>query len=279
MARASRRATRRASRSRRRDGVPARPGECERGAPVARRRPTPAERGAGGRGRRGADPVRTRQQRPETRQAAGRREDPGRVVDGGRQDPADSRHRRRSAVPRPPAPGTTGNQGPGGGLEAADLDEVDESAVNGRGLGIVGVLADAWGVEPVRGRPGTAAAPGRPGRPEDRVGGSPIARPPPAAPPPPPPRPAGRGARAPPRIVGVRAALAALPRGAGQRIGKVIGRGGVGKGLGHDGEAEGIGGVGRSVEQAHTAPTHRRRVRQKSDGDAPPGAERKRGVR
>jgi anti-sigma regulatory factor (Ser/Thr protein kinase) len=33
-------------------------------------------------------------------------------------------------------------------LSAADLEEVDESAVDGRGLGIVGVLADAWGVEP-----------------------------------------------------------------------------------------------------------------------------------
>ncbi|GAA2036886.1 hypothetical protein GCM10009839_42450 [Catenulispora yoronensis] len=33
-------------------------------------------------------------------------------------------------------------------LEAVDLDEVDESAVDGRGLGIVGLLADAWGVEP-----------------------------------------------------------------------------------------------------------------------------------
>jgi anti-sigma regulatory factor (Ser/Thr protein kinase) len=33
-------------------------------------------------------------------------------------------------------------------LVAADLDDVDESAVDGRGLGIVGLLADAWGVEP-----------------------------------------------------------------------------------------------------------------------------------
>jgi hypothetical protein len=38
----------------------------------------------------------------------------------------------------------------GTALIAVALDEVDESAVDGRGLGIVGVLADAWGVEPFR---------------------------------------------------------------------------------------------------------------------------------
>lgn len=56
------------------------------------------------------------------------------VTDGGRQHP----HTVAKAAPGPhPAD-----------LEAVDLDEVDESAVDGRGLGIVGLLADAWGVEP-----------------------------------------------------------------------------------------------------------------------------------
>jgi len=142
------------------------------------------------------------------------------VTDGGR-------------LPRPVAVGTTGHHRQGGGLEAVDLDEVDESAVDGRGLGIVGVLADAWGVEPF------AADPGQPPRPDD-----------PAAPktvwaavrlharhtsPPPPTDHSGRPGR-PRRIAGVRAAITALPRGAGQRIGRVLGRG-VGKGLGAGGEA------------------------------------------
>ncbi|WP_370364688.1 ATP-binding protein [Catenulispora sp. GP43] len=52
------------------------------------------------------------------------------VTDGGRQQPAPD--------PRPQAPD----------LVATDLDDVDESAVDGRGLGIVGLLADSWGVEP-----------------------------------------------------------------------------------------------------------------------------------
>ena len=65
------------------------------------------------------------------------------VTDGGRQQPEPAPH----PEPAPPRPA------PGGGLEAldlvaADLDDVDESAVDGRGLGIVGLLADDWGVEP-----------------------------------------------------------------------------------------------------------------------------------
>jgi anti-sigma regulatory factor (Ser/Thr protein kinase) len=56
------------------------------------------------------------------------------VTDGGRQRPR----------PTPvPTAGPTGLD-----LVAADLDDVDESAVDGRGLGIVGMLADDWGVEP-----------------------------------------------------------------------------------------------------------------------------------
>jgi anti-sigma regulatory factor (Ser/Thr protein kinase) len=55
------------------------------------------------------------------------------VTDGGRQHPDDV-DEIASGPGRP-------------GLEAADLDYVDESAVDGRGLGIVGLLADAWGVE------------------------------------------------------------------------------------------------------------------------------------
>lgn len=56
------------------------------------------------------------------------------VTDGGRQQPGHA---------PPPEPGLEGLD-----LVAADLDDVDESAVDGRGLGIVGLLADAWGVEP-----------------------------------------------------------------------------------------------------------------------------------
>lgn len=56
------------------------------------------------------------------------------VTDGGRQQP--------EFVPAP-SPGLEDLD-----LVAADLGEVDESAVDGRGLGIVGLLADAWGVEP-----------------------------------------------------------------------------------------------------------------------------------
>ena len=56
------------------------------------------------------------------------------VTDGGRQQPAQA---------PPPEPGLEGLD-----LVATDLDDVDESAVDGRGLGIVGLLADAWGVEP-----------------------------------------------------------------------------------------------------------------------------------
>jgi hypothetical protein len=56
------------------------------------------------------------------------------VTDGGRQQP-------HPAPPPEPEP-------EGLDLVAADLDDVDESAVDGRGLGIVGLLADAWGVEP-----------------------------------------------------------------------------------------------------------------------------------
>jgi anti-sigma regulatory factor (Ser/Thr protein kinase) len=141
------------------------------------------------------------------------------VTDGGRR-------------PRPVAVGTNGQARQGGGLEAVDLDEVDESAVDGRGLGIVGVLADAWGVEPF------AADPGQPPRPDDPAAPKTVwaavrlhAR---TVPPPPPDRPDRPGR--PRRIAGVRAVLTALPRGAGQRIGKVLGRG-VGKGLGAGGEA------------------------------------------
>jgi len=55
------------------------------------------------------------------------------VTDGGRQQSCD---------PTPTA------DGEGMDLAATDLEEVDESAVDGRGLGIVGLLADSWGVEP-----------------------------------------------------------------------------------------------------------------------------------
>ena len=56
------------------------------------------------------------------------------VTDGGRQH----------ATPTPPpAPDPESLD-----LVATDLDDVDESAVDGRGLGIVGLLADSWGVEP-----------------------------------------------------------------------------------------------------------------------------------
>ncbi|MBW8803235.1 MAG: ATP-binding protein [Catenulisporales bacterium] len=54
------------------------------------------------------------------------------VTDGGRQSPEDNMASFAEDI----------------NLRAADLDEVDESAVDGRGLGIVGLLADAWGVEP-----------------------------------------------------------------------------------------------------------------------------------
>jgi len=56
------------------------------------------------------------------------------VTDGGRQQPG------RTPPPEPEPEGLD--------LVAADLDDVDESAVDGRGLGIVGLLADSWGVEP-----------------------------------------------------------------------------------------------------------------------------------
>ena len=56
------------------------------------------------------------------------------VTDGGRQQPGHT---------PPPEPEPEGLD-----LVAADLDDVDESAVDGRGLGIVGLLADSWGVEP-----------------------------------------------------------------------------------------------------------------------------------
>ncbi|MFL6114802.1 MAG: ATP-binding protein [Catenulispora sp.] len=55
------------------------------------------------------------------------------VTDGGRQNPDGN---------------TASSVLAGVKLRAADLDDVDESAVDGRGLGIVGLLADAWGVEP-----------------------------------------------------------------------------------------------------------------------------------
>ena len=60
------------------------------------------------------------------------------VTDGGRPQ--------RGHAPLP-APGPRADP-EGLDLVAADLDDVDESAVDGRGLGIVGLLADAWGVEP-----------------------------------------------------------------------------------------------------------------------------------
>lgn len=146
------------------------------------------------------------------------------VTDGGRQ-------------PRPAVSGTTAKHGQDDGLQAVDLDEVDESAVDGRGLGIVGVLADAWGVEPF------AADPGDPPRADDPAAPKTVwaavrlhARQ--AAPPPPPDQHhRGRPARS-RRIAGVRAALTALPRGAGHRIGKVLGKG-TGKGIGSRGEAKG----------------------------------------
>ena len=56
-------------------------------------------------------------------------------------------------------------------LTAVALHEVDESAVDGRGLGIVGALADAWGVEPFREQAfdgeGAGAEPGEPGPADD----------------------------------------------------------------------------------------------------------------
>lgn len=55
------------------------------------------------------------------------------VTDGGRQQPG-------------PTPPLQAAEAPD--LVAPDLDDIDESAVDGRGLGIVGLLADAWGVEP-----------------------------------------------------------------------------------------------------------------------------------
>ncbi|WP_344655161.1 ATP-binding protein [Catenulispora subtropica] len=72
------------------------------------------------------------------------------VTDGGRQHP--ERAGRAASGPESTD------------LEAVDLDDVDESAVDGRGLGIVGLLADAWGVEalPQEGRVVRADDPGAP---------------------------------------------------------------------------------------------------------------------
>jgi len=64
------------------------------------------------------------------------------VTDGGRQ------HQH----PGKPGAVTSGPASPD--LEAVDLDDVDESAVDGRGLGIVGLLADAWGVDACPQEPG-----------------------------------------------------------------------------------------------------------------------------
>lgn len=61
------------------------------------------------------------------------------VTDGGRQQPGP----RTRPAPGPEAPDLVTPD-----LVAPDLDDVDESAVDGRGLGIVGLLADSWGVEP-----------------------------------------------------------------------------------------------------------------------------------
>jgi len=59
------------------------------------------------------------------------------VTDGGRQQTPQPAPRPRST----PDPEDLD-------LVATALDDVDESAVDGRGLGIVGLLADSWGVEP-----------------------------------------------------------------------------------------------------------------------------------